>query len=145
MIDWIQDHETILWWLAGLSIVTFVGTLIVVPLVVIRIPPDYFAHRKRHRTRWASQHPVVRVILRVSKNTLGGVFIVVGIAMLVLPGQGLLTVLIGIMVTDFPGKYGFERWLVARGPVLRSINWLRRCARRPPLVVWQRGAGEAAA
>ena len=103
MMEWIRAHDVAMWWLTLGSVVTFVGTLIVVPLVVIRIPPDYFAHRKRHRTRWASRHPVVRVILRVSKNTLGGVFIVVGIAMLVLPGQGLLTVLIGIMVTDFPG------------------------------------------
>jgi len=61
--------------------------------------------------------------------------LVAGIAMLVLPGQGVLTIVIGIMLLDFPGKYRFERSLAARRPVLRSINWLRRRANRPLLHV----------
>jgi len=59
---------------------------------------------------------------------------VAGIIMLVLPGQGIFTILIGIMLLNFPGKYRLERWIVARRPVLRSINWLRRRAGRAPLV-----------
>ena len=61
--------------------------------------------------------------------------LVAGIAMLVLPGQGVLTIVIGIMLLDFPGKYRFERRLVAYGPVLKAINGIRRAARRQPLIV----------
>jgi hypothetical protein len=135
MIEWIRAHEAVLWWLGATSVVTFLGTLIAVPLLVARIPSDYFAHRKRRRTPWADQHPVVRGVLLVGKNALGYVFIVAGIAMLVLPGQGILTIAIGIMLLDFPGKYRLERWLIVRRPVLRSINWLRRRAKQPPLVL----------
>ena len=135
MIEWIQTHETLLWWLAAVSMVTFVATLIAVPILVARIPSDYFAHRRRHRTPWAEHHPAVRAMLMTAKNVLGGVFIVVGIAMLVLPGQGVLTIVIGIMLLDFPGKYRLERSVVASRPVLRSINWLRRRAHRAPLEV----------
>jgi hypothetical protein len=46
--------------------------------------------------------------------------------MLLLPGQGVLTILIGIVLLDFPGKYRLERWAVRHRPVYRSINWLRR-------------------
>jgi len=44
LIEWFQANDTVLWWLGGISLVTFVGTLIAVPIVVIRIPSDYFSH-----------------------------------------------------------------------------------------------------
>ena len=139
MIDWIQTHETALWWLAAASSMTFVATLVVVPWLIVRIPVDYFAHRKRHPAPWADQHPVVRGLLLVGKNVLGLVFLGVGLALLLLPGQGILTIVIGIMLLDFPGKYRLERWVVDRRPVLRSINWLRRRAKRSPLVLDEQG------
>lgn len=138
MVEWIQTHETILWWLVGASIITFIATLIAVPMLAIRIPSDYFAHRRRHGIPWASHRPVVRWVLLTAKNVLGYVFVMVGIAMLVLPGQGILTILAGVTLLNFPGKYKLERWVVTRRPVLRSINWLRRRAERAPLVLESR-------
>ena len=55
--------------------------------------------------------------------------------MLVLPGQGLLTILIGLAVMQFPGKFELERWLVTRKGVLEGINWLRQRSGRLPLEV----------
>ena len=71
----------------------------------------------------------------IGKNLIGYVFVVAGIIMLMLPGQGILTIVIGITLLDFPGKYRLERWVVSRRPVLRSINWVRRRAKRGPLVI----------
>ena len=126
----LQPHY---WWIASVSGLVFVGSLIVIPLLVARIPADYFTHRARHRTAWDEHHPVVRLVLIIAKNVLGAALLAAGITMLVLPGQGLLTMAIGLMLLDFPGKYRFERWLVGRPPVLRSINWLRARRGRPPL------------
>ncbi|MDO8706355.1 MAG: PGPGW domain-containing protein [Sulfuricaulis sp.] len=135
MIEWIQNHETVLWWLAAASILVFSATLIVVPTLIVRVPADYFV-RKRRTEPWVDHHhPVVRAILVITKNVLGFVLVVAGIIMLVLPGQGIFTILIGITLLNFPGKYQLERWIVLRRPVLRSINWLRRRAGRPPLIV----------
>jgi len=135
MIDWIKGHETVIWWMTGTSIITFIATLIAVPWLIVRIPSDYFAHRRRLKKLWADRHPAVRVVLLTGKNLLGYILIVTGIIMLVLPGQGMLTLLIGIIFIDIPGKYRFERWIVTRCLVLRSINWLRLRARRAPLVL----------
>ena len=132
MIEWIQTHA---WWLACLSASTFVATLIIVPFIVVRIPADYFEYSSRHRALWTDQHFVVRVLLLAAKNVLGVFLVVVGIAMLFFPGQGLLTIAIGLILLEFPGKYHVERWFVARKPVLRAINWLRRRAGHTPLVV----------
>ncbi len=133
MLEWLQGDENGIWWLAGASILIFVAFLIIVPLLVVRIPSDYFAHGRFHKKMWADHHWVLRVILLIGKNLLGYVLVVAGIVMLVLPGQGILTILAGIMLLDFPGKYRLERWIVARPQVLRTLNWLRRRAGRSPL------------
>ena len=48
------------------------------------------------------------------------------------PGQGLLTLLVGLLLMNFPGKYRLERWLVGRRGVLTALNWLRRRGGHPP-------------
>lgn len=135
MFEWIALNQTALWWLAIASIISFVGTLALIPVLVVRIPEDYFAKTKRHRWEpWAHQHPVIRWTLLIAKNIVGYIFITLGIAMLVLPGQGTLTIIIGIMFINFPGKYRLERWVVTRGPVLTTINRLRHRAGHAPLI-----------
>jgi archaellum biogenesis protein FlaJ (TadC family) len=133
MLDWIQSNDTIVWWLVASSAFTFLASLILVPMLVVRIPADYFTHRKRHHKRPEKYPPVIRIIVLIIKNVLGLILFCAGILMLVLPGQGLFTMFIGIMMMNFPGKYRVERWIVERGPVLKSINWLRARAGHPPL------------
>ena len=135
MFDWITQNEAVIWFMAVFSIISFIASLLLIPVLVTRIPEDYFAETKRHRWEpWAHEHPVVRWSLLILKNALGYIFIVLGIAMLVLPGQGVLTIMIGIMFINFPGKYRLERWVVLRGPVLNIINRLRQRAGRAPLI-----------
>ena len=136
MLDTLQLDNTALWWLITFSITSFIGTLILVPVFIIRIPHDYFADIHRHGwDPWGHRHPVIRWSFIIGKNLIGVLFIALGIAMLVLPGQGILTMLIGIMLTNFPGKYQLERSVVTAAPVLRNINKLRRRAGREPLDV----------
>ena len=58
-----------------------------------------------------------------------------GIAMLVLPGQGVLTMLIGISLIDFPGKHTLEARMISQPLVLQTINKVREKFGRSPLVV----------
>lgn len=75
----------------------------------------------------------MRPLILIAKNLVGLVLLIAGIAMLVLPGQGLLTIAVGLVLIDFPGKFRLERWLATRRPVWRSLNWLRKRAGRPEL------------
>jgi putative transmembrane protein PGPGW len=134
MLHWIQDHRVLLTWLAAASVLMFVATLVVVPALIVRIPHDYFAREKRPPSPWADRHPVVRLTLAIGKNALGYVFIAAGIAMLALPGQGLLTLLIGFLMLDFPGKYPLEKWLLSHRRISGGVNWLRKRAGREPLL-----------
>jgi hypothetical protein len=53
--------------------------------------------------------------------------------MLFTPGQGIVTILIGLVLVDLPGKRALERWMVGRPRVLAAINRLRAKYGHPPL------------
>lgn len=123
IVQFLDQYSVMLASLATLSVLTFVGTLLLVPIMVISLPEDYFCRPKRNGRH--HKNLIMHYILLSLKNMLGFLFILAGVAMLVLPGQGLLTLMIGLMVMDFPGKYRFEKWLISKSAILNSINWIR--------------------
>lgn len=127
-----ENHLMLL--ISGVSLVSFFSSLILIPWLIIRLPRDYFTDAYRHKSKLKTIHPLVYFLIRAGKNALGLALIVAGLAMLILPGQGVLTILIGIGLVDFPGKYGFERRLVSRPRVWRSLNWIRSKAAKEPLI-----------
>ena len=115
------------------SLVALVATLIGVPWFFCRIAPDHFTREARPSLPFVVSGSWVQPVAHALRNALGVVLICLGLAMLVLPGQGVLTLLIGLICVDFPGKRRFERWLVSRPAVAHGINRLRRRAGQPPL------------
>jgi hypothetical protein len=131
-MHWISEDMLIT--LGILSIVFFVGTLIVIPILIVRLPVDYF-DENQPRIWLRGYHPAVRITTFIIKNAAGAIFLLAGIAMLLLPGQGLLTMIIGISLLDFPGKRRLERKLIGRPKILSAVNALREKFQKPPLVV----------
>ena len=120
--------------LTAASVIGFIGSLVIIPLILIRLPTDYFDTRfPRHWMR--DHHPFLRVIGLIIKNAVGFVFIIVGFIMLFLPGQGLLTMLIGISLIDFPRKRELEAKIIGYSKILNIINNLRYKFGKPPLTV----------
>lgn len=121
-------------WLAGASAACFVASLIAIPVVLVRLPADYFDIRVP-RTWMKHHHPVLKILGHVLKNTFGTVFLIAGVLMLFLPGQGILTMLIGISLLDFPGKRRLEANLIGRPAILTPVNRIRSRFQKPPLVL----------
>lgn len=118
--------------LTVISIISFIGSLIAIPWILIRLPDDYFDVRvPRHWMK--DHHPVLRIAGHIVKNVIGAVFLIVGFLMLFLPGQGLLTMLIGISFMDFPYKRKLEARIVGQPALLNIINAMRRKFDRLPL------------
>lgn len=103
------------------------GSLAIVLRVVLALPADYFERAPVFRGRWTAG--------RVARNLAGILVIAVGIVLSVpgIPGQGLLTVLVGVLLVDFPWRQRLERKLVTRPGVLITVNRLRVRFWRPPL------------
>lgn len=131
----LHDNKEVLWLIAALSGLMFVASLVFVPWLVVRIPHDYFLTPRRPRSPIADHHPVLRWVGLIAKNVTGCILLLAGIAMLLFPGQGMLTIAVGILLVDFPGKHRLERRIIRTRPVLRSVNWLRRKAHAQELVL----------
>ncbi|HEX8338256.1 MAG TPA: hypothetical protein VF621_16175 [Pyrinomonadaceae bacterium] len=143
MIDWLT--RTIQGWgltwgqvLFGvaLSVVTFALSLAVVTVVLVKLPANYF-HSSHDREFLVHRHPVLRALGIVAKNLLGLLLVGAGIVMSLpgVPGQGVLTILLGIMLLDFPGKRALETRIVSRPRVRQAVNALRERFGKPPLML----------
>ncbi len=135
MITFIHNHEGLLLWLTLASAIGLIASLVLIPWILIQIPSDYFSHEKRQKHQWRNYPPIIRLALLLMKNILGVIFIISGIIMLFTPGQGIITIIIGIILADFPSKYKIERWIINNPAILRSINQLRAKAKQNPLEV----------
>src|SRR5678816_2794048 len=139
-MDWllstVQQYVSteLLIWLTALSMVFFVGTLIAIPFILVRLPADYFDVRVP-RPWMEDHHPVLRLLGHIVKNAVGAIFLFAGFLMLFLPGQGVLTMLIGISMLDFPGKRKVEAKLIGQPTVLGVINGMRQKFNKPPLLL----------
>ena len=135
LVELIRDHQALFRTLGLISLVLFVVSLVVFPLVVVNLPTDYFIRDKRDPAHQKRRYPVMWVLLSFMKNIIGFLLILAGIVMLVLPGQGVLTILMGVALANFPGKFTLERRLVGQPSVGRALNRIRSAAGRPQLEI----------
>ena len=135
MPPWLELNRDLVDLVVLVSVVISILGLMAVPWAIVRIPADYFLGPRPPRLPWADAHPVLRALLTLTKNGLGIILVLAGIAMLVLPGQGLLAIFVGAMLVDFPGKRPAELALIRKKRVHAVLNWVRRRAGRDPLLV----------
>jgi hypothetical protein len=134
--DWLRAHEAIFWWFGVFTVLSYIAIPFVIRAVVIRMSPDYFLHRGPPPDSWRAQHPAARIGLVIAKNLCGVLLVLVGIIQSVpvlVPGFGLLTILIGILLLNFPGKRALELRIMRNTTVLRAVNAVRAKAGRAPI------------
>jgi hypothetical protein len=143
MLEWLMEilspfdltWSKVLWGL-GLFLVTFIGSTVVAAWLLIRLPATYFCDAYPRDT-WGGRHPGRRWLSLLLKNLLGVLLLVLGgvMALPLIPGPGLLLLVLGVILLDVPGKRRLEQWLVRRATVRRAMNRLRQRCGKPPLVV----------
>ena len=123
-LEFLSNYKIYLVWLGTLSFIIFIFSLLTIKWLVALIPSDYFI--KKNNSEFRSNYPIFWLVSIIIKNLVGYTLIVGGILMLVLPGQGLFTIFVGLMLSNYPGKFYIERKFIAIPSVLRAINWLRK-------------------
>ena len=123
---WITGHQQLIEQIGQLSLVVLVITVIALPIVVAKLPQDYFISEKRGPASDTRKHPLFWGLLTLMKNLVGLALILAGIIMLVLPGQGTVTILIGLAISNFPGKYKIERKIACQPAVGTTLNKIRK-------------------
>ena len=127
--EFLINYKNYLVWLGTISFIIFIFSLLSIKWLVTLIPSDYFILKKN--SEFKLNHPFLWLASIIIKNLIGYTLIIGGILMLVLPGQGLFTILIGLMLSNYPGKFYIERRFIAIPSVLKTINWLRKKSNTP--------------
>lgn len=137
MWEWIAGYWAALTWTkilvgAGFFVGSIVVSALIVGVVVVKIPANYFSSHYQQdflpNTPW-----IVRWGAVIAKNVIGVILVAAGIVMLIGPGQGVLTILIGLIMMDIPGKRPIEAKIINRPTILAAVNDLRARYNKPPL------------
>ncbi|MCK5834193.1 MAG: hypothetical protein KAG98_00495 [Lentisphaeria bacterium] len=113
-----------------LIVILYLAAMAMVPWMIIRLPSDYFSKEARENCLFKGNSLLVKSILLILKNLIGWILVLSGIAMLFLPGQGVLTVVTGVFLMDFPHKYKMEKWIISQPVVLKVFNKIRKKANK---------------
>ena len=134
-LDWIAAHPVVTGAVLAVSLALALIYGAVIYVAIGRMRPDYFVRDETSSDTWRQRYPLLGVVALVLKNVFGVVLVLMGIALLFLPGQGVLTLLIGISLLDFPGKRNLEKKIVRTPTVHKTMDAIRRRAGQPPLVL----------
>lgn len=118
----------------SVSVVMVIASVAVTPAILARLPADYFLHERPHLLELLRQGPLSKCLIIVAKNIIGTLLLLLGFILIFLPGQGLLTIMVGLLLLDFPRKKQIMRGIATRPAITRSLNWLRERRGKPPLL-----------
>ena len=137
IITWSSMNSNLLFFLGSLSIFILMISVFMMILIISFLPENYFKSENRNliSSIQNSNYPILKLLVLIIKNFFGVLLLMSGILMLVLPGQGILTIITGLVFMDYPGKYKFERKLLRQKGVINSINWIRSRLSKPSLKV----------
>jgi len=135
MQKYLSENLVDIFFILGISsFVVLVLSALSIGYFIRKIPHDYFLDDKRGVSQIKNKNPVIWIIALVLKNVIGYCLILGGILMLVLPGQGLLTILVGLMISDYPGKFKIEKRIIKTKLILKTINWYRAKSNILPII-----------
>ena len=101
--EFISSYKVYILWLATISLFVFIFSLLSIKWLVALIPTNYFIKKKKVKSK--RSYSFIWFLSIIVKNLIGYTLILGGILMLVLPGQGLFTILMGLILSNYPGKY----------------------------------------
>ena len=139
MFDFLSDFFLALTWRkvligAAIFVASFLVNLGIVSLILVKLPADHFS-KSRKTKFWSGPHPALHAAGVIGKNIGGILLVALGVVLSLpgVPGQGLLTILLGIMLLDFPGRHRLEQKLLSKPSIVNTINSLRGRFGKKPL------------
>ncbi len=130
-VERLDTLSAVFGWFALLSVITFFLSLLFIPCLVGRLSPNFFIQLTSPAISPQTK-PSSPLIFWIFRNLLGYFLLVAGIAMLFLPGQGLLTILVALLLISFPGKKIVILALITKPGVQKSMNWVRKKSGKLP-------------
>jgi hypothetical protein len=120
----------------GLFLFSLAISTLSIGIVMVKIPANYF-HSDYTHDLLPGKPFIVRWSVVIIKNIVGILLIGLGIILSLpgVPGQGILTILLGLIMIDIPGKRPLEARIIRRPTILAAVNNLRERYKKPPLLI----------
>ena len=131
LLEYTNTYKNFIFWISLVSFIIFIVSILSIRWLVLVIPENYFKEKKNSLLR--EKYFFYWIAFKFIKNSLGYLLIIGGILMLVLPGQGILTIFVGMILSDYPGKYHIEKKIIQSSIILRTINSIRKKSGKKPL------------
>lgn len=135
MWHWIETHGDVLSLVMAGSFLILLGTLALIPFMIAGLPDSYFEDSRRRPLEHLLHRPTLRITLLLLKNALGLILLLAGLAMLVIPGQGLLTLFVAMILIDFRGKFALKCKLIRLPRLRRLMNRFRIRHGKAPFII----------
>lgn len=140
-MEWLSEYWHALTWGrillgVGVFLLSFTISFFAIAIVMVKIPANYFS--SHYRQDFMPNSPwLVRWGVVIVKNVFGFLLILLGILLSLpgVPGQGILTILLGLIMLDIPGKRPLEAKIIKRPNVLSAVNRLRNRYGKSPLIM----------
>lgn len=129
ILEYIDKYQYIFMWIGIISLIMFIASLFIIPFILKKMPDDYFINEKYHHITLES---ATEILIFILKNILGVLLILAGIIMLFTPGQGIISIIIGLFLMQFKGKYALENKLIQNDLTFNGLNWIREKSQTPP-------------
>lgn len=130
LTSWLSQHSTTAAVLGVLSLVLLTITLLATPWLLAKLPEDYFARPPKHIS-----YSLGRMAFSTLKTMIGITIICIGFIMMLTPGPGLVCLVLGLALCEFPGKHHLLIKLVSHPQVFSALNWIRKKAGKPPFLL----------
>ena len=130
IFSWIQEYRFVVSLVASVSLVLLAISILAAPWAVGRLPADYLLN-ERGRSYPAGLLGKLIIVLR---TLTGFALVLLGLLMMLTPGPGLIVKLLGISITEFPGKHRLFIYIATRPRVFTTLNWLRGRHGKSPFI-----------
>lgn len=126
------SYTTLFEGLGLLSLVTFLISMLLIPFLISRASSNYFLIHATIVEQRHKRHPAIALLIKIMRNSLGCILCLAGFIMLFLPGQGVITMLIGVSLLDVRGRQKMLDALIHRPSLQQALNWIRQKTGQPP-------------
>ncbi|PID63058.1 MAG: hypothetical protein CSB44_02825 [Gammaproteobacteria bacterium] len=131
IVDWVQTHPALVGAISVTSLLLLVTSAMLMPWLVSRLPTNYLIEQSRPRSERQSRRPLAMLVLLL-RTVIGLFLVLLGIVMLITPGPGIVALLLGLTLVEFPGKHHLLVHVASRPGVFSSLNWIRARHGQPP-------------
>lgn len=119
-------NDIFIFYTAVFSVLFFLVGITLIPYLILKIPYDYFNYSSKKAYFSNKREIAVYYLKMILRNIAAFLLFLIGVILLFIPGQGLLTIFLSLLLADIPGKYKIEKYMIKKEKIYNMLNGFRQ-------------------